>query len=136
MLAWNSGESKDEITASVQARQAKTTSKSRRTPPETQAWTQQARKLARTIREDRLAALLAAMAHPMRLKIVYLLLEGPATHRHLTKATGLNAGPLYHHIRELRQAGIIGPKSRDLYTLTRSGHRMAMILAILQKVLM
>ena len=42
----------------------------------------------------------------------------------LAKATGLKAGPLYYHLRELREAGLIGPRVRDLYVLTRQGRRL------------
>ena len=81
------------------------------------------RRLRRSLREDRLASLLAAVAHPQRLVILGELLPGPCTHQQLTKATGLKAGPLYFHIRELRGAGLIGPKVRDLYQLTTKGEQ-------------
>ena len=83
-----------------------------------------ARRVARGTRPDKLARLLAAVAHPQRLGILLKLLAGEATHKLLTKATRLKAGPLYYHLRELREAGLIGPRVRDLYVLTRQGRRL------------
>lgn len=74
---------------------------------------------------------LATVAHGQRLAMLCELLAGEATHKALAKLTGLKAGPLYYHIRELRSAGLIGPKVRDLYTLTRRGRRMILgVLAV------
>jgi len=83
-----------------------------------------AKLVARGTRPDKLARLLAAAAHPQRLVILLKLLAGEATHKLLSKATGLKAGPLYYHLRELREAGLIGPRVRDLYILTRQGRRL------------
>jgi len=83
-----------------------------------------ARRVSQGARPDELARLLAAVAHPQRIRILLKLLGGEATYRLLAKTTGLKAGPLYHHLRELRSAGLIGPKVRDLYALTRTGRRM------------
>jgi predicted transcriptional regulator len=71
-----------------------------------------------------LARLLAAIGHPQRIAILRELLAGEATHKTLAKVTRLKAGPLYYHIRELRSAGLIGPKVRDLYVMTRRGRRV------------
>jgi len=62
-----------------------------------------------------------ALAHAARVTIMLKLLEGPATYRSLQKTTSLKAGPLYHHINQLRLCGLILPKQRDLYELTRGG---------------
>ncbi|MDO8630103.1 MAG: helix-turn-helix domain-containing protein [Phycisphaerales bacterium] len=69
----------------------------------------------------------AALGNSARLAILRLLLDGPATYRSLQKATGLAAGPLYHHVNQLRLAGLILPKQRDLYELTRGGRNLYMI---------
>lgn len=82
---------------------------------------------------DRAAGILAAVGHPARLRILSLLLEGPAVYRAVEKVTGLRAGPLYHHINQLRLAGLIRPKQRDLYELTRGGRNVALIAALLAK---
>jgi len=80
-----------------------------------------------------LARLLAAIAHPQRIAVLRLLLAGEATHKALSKATGLKAGPLYYHIRELRSAGLIGPKVRDLYMLTKRGRRVTLGILALER---
>lgn len=71
----------------------------------------------------RVAAAAAGLAHAARTTILMYLLGGPATHKALVARTGLDGGPLYHHLRELRSAGLIGPKQRDIYELTRPGRR-------------
>jgi len=63
------------------------------------------------------------------LQILTALLYGPATYRTLQKASKLKAGPFYHHINQLRLAGFLGPKTRDLYVLTRAG-RNALLVAL------
>lgn len=67
---------------------------------------------------------LAALGHEQRGKILAKLLEGPATYRALQRTTKLQAGPLYHHVNQLRLAGLVLPKQRDLYELTRSGRNL------------
>lgn len=68
-----------------------------------------------------LPEVLAAVGHPVRLRILLKLLDGPVIYRSLQKLTKLKAGPLYHHINQLRLVGLILPKQRDLYELTRGG---------------
>lgn len=80
-----------------------------------------AKAVASRVRQAELAAVLAALGSPHRLRIMLKLLEGAATYRALQKVAGLQAGPLYHHISHLRLAALIGPKQRDLYELTRAG---------------
>lgn len=75
----------------------------------------------------RTAQAFSAVGHPMRLKILLKLLEGPATYRSVQKTTKLKAGPLYHHINQLRLSGLILPKQRDLYELTRGGRNLMLI---------
>ncbi|MHC4610430.1 MAG: hypothetical protein ACYS7M_08795, partial [Planctomycetota bacterium] len=75
----------------------------------------------------RLAEVLAAIGSPHRVKILVKLLEGPATYRAIQKTTRLKAGPLYHHVAQLRLAGLIGPKQRDLYELTRGGRNLVLV---------
>ncbi|UCG16895.1 MAG: winged helix-turn-helix transcriptional regulator [Phycisphaerales bacterium] len=80
-----------------------------------------AKAVAFRVRQAELAGVLAALGSRHRLRIMLKLLEGAATYRTLQKVAGLQAGPLYHHIAQLRLAGLIGPKQRDLYQLTRAG---------------
>ncbi|HEY3242656.1 MAG TPA: hypothetical protein VGM03_04815 [Phycisphaerae bacterium] len=77
----------------------------------------------------RLSARLAAAGSQPRLRMLAKLLEGPGTYRALQRLTGLKVGPLYHHINALRLAGLLGPKQRDLYELTRAGRNLILILA-------
>ena len=74
---------------------------------------------------------MAAAGHSMRLMILGRLLEGPATYQSLKHATKLKPGPLYHHINQLRLAGLILPKQRDLYELTRGGRNLVIALALI-----
>ncbi len=75
----------------------------------------------------RTAQAFSAVGHAMRLRILLKLLEGPATYRSMQKTTKLKAGPLYHHINQLRLSGLILPKQRDLYELTRGGRNLMLI---------
>ena len=72
---------------------------------------------------------LAALGNTVRARILVKLLREKATYNDLQKATKLQAGPLYHHINQLRMAGLIGPKQRDTYELTRGGRNLIMIIA-------
>lgn len=76
---------------------------------------------------DQLAQVLAALGSGHRLAILAQLLEGPATYRSLERRTGLKAGPLYHHINQLRLTNLVAPKSRDLYSLTRAGRNALLV---------
>ncbi len=67
-----------------------------------------------------------ALGHAQRLRILQRLLDGPATYQAVRRATGLKVGPLYHHINHLRLAGLIRPKQRDLYELTRGGRNLTL----------
>lgn len=88
-----------------------------------------ARKFASKARLDELARVLSAFGSPHRLQILLALLYGPATYRTLQRAAKLKAGPFYHHINQLRLAGFLGPKTRDVYVLTRAG-RNALLVAL------
>ncbi len=72
----------------------------------------------------RVSEAFAALGHPQRLRILAKLLGSPGTYQSLMKLTKLGAGPLYHHINQLRMAGLILPKQRDLYELTRGGRNV------------
>lgn len=83
----------------------------------------------------RLAGALAALGSVHRVQILAKLLEGPGTYRTLQKVTRLKAGPLYHHVAQLRLAGLIGPKQRDLYELTRGGRNLVLVALTLPKLI-
>jgi hypothetical protein len=90
-----------------------------------------ARQICRGIPKERVASLLGAVAHPKRIQIMAELLGGDTTHRSLTRSTRLKAGPLYYHLRELRSARLIGPKVRDIYSLTPRGRRVLLGVLVL-----
>ena len=74
---------------------------------------------------------MAAVGHAVRLKFLGRLLDGPATYQSLKHSTKLKPGPLYHHINQLRLAGLILPKQRDLYELTRGGRNLVIALSLI-----
>jgi len=75
---------------------------------------------------------LSAAGHPVRAAILAKLLEGPATYQALQKTTKATTGPLYHHVNQLRLAGLILPKQRDLYELTRGGRNLLLAAACIE----
>jgi DNA-binding HxlR family transcriptional regulator len=83
--------------------------------------------------QRRLSTTLAATGHVARLTILRLLLTGPATYQAVRHATKLKPGPLYHHINQLRLAGLILPKQRDLYELTRAGRNLLLLAMAMPK---
>jgi hypothetical protein len=80
---------------------------------------------------ESLSQVLAAFGSVHRLIILATLLEGPATYRSLQHRTSLKAGPLYHHINQLRLTNLVGPKSRDTYILTRAGRNVLLLVLAL-----
>ena len=74
---------------------------------------------------------LAAVGHTARVRLLAKMLEGPATYRALHRVSKLKPGPLYHHINQLRLAGLILPKQRDLYELTRGGRNLILTVIVL-----
>ncbi len=83
--------------------------------------------MGRTARiSPRTCEALAAVGNPVRVKILLKLLQGPGTYRTLQKATKVSAGPLYHHINQLRLSGLILPKERDLYELSKGGRNLTL----------
>ncbi|MBI4717811.1 MAG: winged helix-turn-helix transcriptional regulator [Planctomycetes bacterium] len=83
----------------------------------------------------RVCGAFAAAGHPQRATILRMLLDGPATYRALRRVTRAKAGPLYHHINQLRLAGLLRPKQRDLYELTRGGRNLLLVLAVAARVI-
>jgi len=79
----------------------------------------------------RICRAMAALGHTQRLGILRKLLEGPAIYQSLKRITKLKPGPLYHHINQLRLAGLVLPKQRDLYELTRAGKSMVLGIMLL-----
>lgn len=63
----------------------------------------------------------ASLGHRIRLSILMALAAGPASYQQLCKTTGLTAGPLQHHVRTLRQAGMLKTPQRNTYGMTDRG---------------
>lgn len=80
---------------------------------------------------DRACQAMFALGHVQRMKVIRKLLEGPTTYQSLKRLTKLKPGPLYHHVNQLRLAGLILPKQRDLYELTRAGRNMILGIMVL-----
>ncbi len=78
-----------------------------------------------------LAGLFAGLGHPDRVRIARAVLTGAGSHRELSRAVNLQAGPLYHHLRALERAGILANVSRNLYTLTVTGRVVLLVSAVL-----
>lgn len=77
------------------------------------------------------ASLLVGLAHGERIRLVRSIATGDNTHARLKAATQLQAGPLYHHLRELERAGIVERAARSFYVLTDAGERLLLLLATL-----
>jgi DNA-binding transcriptional ArsR family regulator len=64
------------------------------------------------------AGALSALAHPVRLEIVRLLLRGARTTQELAEIPDLGtSGQLYHHLRELQAAGLVTQRRRNDYAV-------------------
>lgn len=72
---------------------------------------------------DRLAAMLKALSHPVRLDIVQMLSDsGDANCVDLTRHAGLAQSTVSEHLRVLREAGLIkqcGPGPRSGYCIDK-----------------
>jgi ArsR family transcriptional regulator len=68
---------------------------------------------------DRLAQVLAALAHPARLILLRALLEQARTSQELQAILGVSSpGQLYHHLKELLAAGVVTQARRSHYEIT------------------
>ncbi len=66
--------------------------------------------------EDRLARQLAAIASPVRIRILRELAPGPLqTHELQARLDEPSAGQLYHHLRELLATGLVTQPRRSVY---------------------
>lgn len=67
---------------------------------------------------DHAAKVLAALGHPLRLKIVQVLLKGTLRATELEEQLQIGStGKLYHHLKELITAGVIVQPRRSQYTV-------------------
>lgn len=67
---------------------------------------------------ERMASVLAAVAHPVRMQVVLLLLRGSRTAAELAElASTASPGKLYHHLEKLLAAGVIHQPERSRYAI-------------------
>jgi DNA-binding HxlR family transcriptional regulator len=85
-------------------------------------------KFVEAVSDEATAKLLSAFGHPQRVAIMKAIFSGAGTYADLREKVPLKAGPMYHHLRELRLAGVLADGARDVYRLTPRG-RDALILA-------
>jgi DNA-binding transcriptional ArsR family regulator len=72
---------------------------------------------------------LAALAHPVRLELLKMILGGKRTSLELQELQGLGTtGQLYHHLKELQTAGWLKVESRGTYRVV--AERVIPLLAI------
>jgi DNA-binding transcriptional ArsR family regulator len=72
---------------------------------------------------------LAALAHPVRLELLKMILQGKRTSHELQALEGLGTtGQLYHHLKELQSAGWLKAQSRGTYRVV--AERVIPLLAI------
>jgi len=69
-------------------------------------------------KSQKLAQFFAALGHTRRLRIISLLAETPAglTFEDIEQRSGITGSSLFHHMRPLRDAGLINRKVRGRYT--------------------
>jgi len=85
--------------------------------------------------DEQIAKLCNAMANPRRVAMLKAIFTGAGSYARLAETLGLRAGPLYHHVRELRLAGLLELAQRDTYRLTEYG-KYALLLACLTQSLL
>lgn len=77
-----------------------------------------------------LSQVLAALGHPVRLKLLQRLLSGQTTKAELERIEGLGTtGQLYHHLKTLQDAGWVRSLERGTYGVP--GERVVPLLAML-----
>jgi DNA-binding transcriptional ArsR family regulator len=84
---------------------------------------------------DAIARLFTAFAHPQRVSIMKAIYTGAASYADLREKVGLKAGPMYHHIKELRLAGVVSDGPRDLYRLTPRGEKALIVVCSMSSIL-
>lgn len=62
-----------------------------------------------------------ALANEHRINILKALADAEKTTARLAELTGIEGGPLYHHLKELNNARFIQQRERGLYGITRAG---------------
>ncbi|MFQ6048072.1 MAG: helix-turn-helix domain-containing protein [Phycisphaerae bacterium] len=84
-------------------------------------------RLLASVGDPEAGRLFAALGHPHRLAILKAILTGADSYQQLRDRVGLKAGPLYHHVRELRLAGLLELGGRDSYHLSQLGQDVVLL---------
>lgn len=79
----------------------------------------------------KLATLCQALGSEPRLSMLCELIPGPRSTSDLTRATGLDRGQLYHHLRDLFVEGLVEQPERGRYRLTDRGETVVLLGAVL-----
>lgn len=85
--------------------------------------------------DECIAKLCNAMANSRRVAMLKAIFTGAGSYAELSESLQLKAGPLYHHVRELRLAGLLELAQRDTYRLTEYG-KHALLLACVNESLL
>ncbi len=85
------------------------------------------RRFVESASDDAIAKLFGAFGHPHRVAIIKAIFSGAGRYADLRERVPLKPGPMYHHLKELRLAGVLADGPRDVYALTPAG-RDALIL--------
>jgi len=88
-------------------------------------------KLIEHMSDAEMAKLLSAFGHPQRVAIAKAIYAGAHRYADLRERVNLKAGPMYHHLRELRLAGVLADGPRDVYELTERGRDAVIVLCSL-----
>lgn len=79
------------------------------------------------------ASFCMALANEHRINILKALSEQELSTAQLTGFTGLEGGPLYHHIKELIKARFVHQKGRSCYQITQEGLDALLTVAALNR---
>jgi hypothetical protein len=78
-------------------------------------------KLLRGLDQPGMARVFAALGSSRRLAMLGAIFDGACSYAALVGRLNMKAGPLYHHVRELRLAGLLESDARDSYRLSKRG---------------
>jgi len=103
-----------------------------RTGRRRQAWCQGLALPAREPRDDQIARVASAFANDQRVTLMRCLDAGHVTFASLREATGMTAGRLQHHLKELALAGFLrDTRQRNCYQLSTAGRSLLFIMVCL-----
>ncbi len=87
--------------------------------------------LRKSVDSEAIIQLASILASEARLRILQALATGERSAAEIASATGLEGGPLYHHLSELNEGGFLTQPSRGRYAMTRKGRDLYYQVALL-----